>query len=421
MATVLVLTNMYPPHHYGGYELSCRDTVERWRARGHRVEVMTSDLRLHGIDEDQDEHLRGVRRELPIHWRQHELVRPGLRERARAERASQRALLAALEELQPDVVSAWNMGALSFGLLRTVEERDIPLVLVVCNDWLDFGLRQDPWLGPLIDRPLLSQLVQRGTGLSASPPDLTCASACFVSATVRRRAVARSRFTLGATTVVYSGIDERDFPLIPVPPRRPWRNRLLFVGRVEPDKGVDMVIRALPLLAPGTTVDVVGPVAARYSSELRSLANDLGVASAVRFTSAERTALRHQYTTADLLIFPSTWAEPFGLVPVEAMACGTPVVATCTGGSGEFLADGVNCLSFGAHDSESLAAAIQRIADDDELRLRLVRGGIATAALLSANDLADVLETWHLAAIGRFAEGLPPHRPSPSRHLRGSA
>jgi glycogen synthase len=74
------------------------------------------------------------------------------------------------------------------------------------------------------------------------------------------------------------------------------------------------------------------------------------------------------------------WEEPWGLVPLEAMAVGRPVVATGTGGSGEYLVDGENCLIYGPPDNAAqLAAAIRRLADDEGLRGRLREGGFATA------------------------------------------
>ena len=59
---------------------------------------------------------------------------------------------------------------------------------------------------------------------------------------------------------------------------------------------------------------------------------------------AAREELPAAYRAADVFVFPSTWSEPFGLVPIEAMACGVPVVGSGTGGSGEFLIDGATAL-----------------------------------------------------------------------------
>jgi SAM-dependent methyltransferase len=102
--------------------------------------------------------------------------------------------------------------------------------------------------------------------------------------------------------------------------------------------------------------------------------------------------------------------ESFGLVPIEAMACGTPVVATGVGGSGEILRDGYNCVLFPAGDAVALAAAVCRLHADRELRQRVVLGGLRTADELDVDHLADVLEEWHVAAAEGFTHGRPADR-----------
>ncbi len=74
---ILVLTNMYPPHAYGGYEQCCRDVVERWRAAGHEVLVLTSTVRVPGVDEGA-EPPNEVRRLLRLYWADHEILDPPL-------------------------------------------------------------------------------------------------------------------------------------------------------------------------------------------------------------------------------------------------------------------------------------------------------------------------------------------------------
>jgi glycosyltransferase involved in cell wall biosynthesis len=110
--------------------------------------------------------------------------------------------------------------------------------------------------------------------------------------------------------------------------------------------------------------------------------------------------LHERYGDADVCVFPSEWAEPFGIVPLEAMASGTPVVATGTGGSGEYLVDGDNCVLFQPGDVGGLAEGVRALAGDPALRARLIAGGLATAARLTVDRLADQLEDIHDRAAG---------------------
>src|ERR1051325_10801161 len=96
-----------------------------------------------------------------------------------------------------------------------------------------------------------------------------------------------------------------------------------------------------------------------------------GLTDRVAFDVVDRSELASRYRDSDVFVFPTIWEEPFGLVPLEAMACGTPVIATGTGGSGEFLVEGYNCLLVPPGDAHALAAAVRRLAEDGELRARL--------------------------------------------------
>jgi glycosyltransferase involved in cell wall biosynthesis len=167
------------------------------------------------------------------------------------------------------------------------------------------------------------------------------------------------------------------------------------VGRIDPRKGIDNVIRALAELPPQATLEVVGRGDERHLGELRALARETHVDSRVSFITSTREDLAARFWAADVLVFPPVWEEPFGLVPIEAMACEIPVVATPTGGAGEFLFDGRNCLVFAPGDVGALVGCIRRLADDEGLRERLVEGGRSTATQFGIDQLAEVLEAWH--------------------------
>jgi glycosyltransferase involved in cell wall biosynthesis len=136
---------------------------------------------------------------------------------------------------------------------------------------------------------------------------------------------------------------------------------------------------------------------------LAALAAELGVADRVRFGVVDRAGLVERYRAADALVFPSEWEEPFGLVPLEAMGVGRPVVSTARGGSAEYLAHGANALVIPPSDPDALAAAVQRLAADDELRHRLRQGGLRTAGAHTLDGFASrtVEEIEATAAGGR--------------------
>ena len=180
---------------------------------------------------------------------------------------------------------------------------------------------------------------------------------------------------------------------------------VLFAGRLEYEKGVQTVLHALERL-----VDRVGPVRfliagiGSYSDELRGLVDELGLAHRVHFTGfLEERALRLHYAAADVCVAPSLY-EPFGLVATEAMACGTPVVVSDTGGLREIVVDGSG-LTFPPRDAEQLADRIAEILTDVGLAQRLVARG--RERIRERYDWADVArrtaDTYALAVGARRA------------------
>lgn len=382
---------MYPPHHLGGYELMWRSAVARLRERGHQVRVLTTDYRAPrpdpAIAKDPDVH-----RELRWYWRDHAFPRLSARERIALERHNRQALERHLTDLRPDAVNWWAMGGMSLSLIERVRRAGLPALAVVVDDWLLYGPEVDAWLrlcrrlGPLAGPLGVLAGTPRRVRLEAATRFL------FVSETVRRRAHERG-YDLGDSIVAHAGIESARFAPAP---ERPWRGRLLYLGRIDERKGIATALRALPLLD-SAALRIVGSGDDEHLAGLRALAAELGVGERVSFETVPRDEVAAVYAGADALLFPVLWEEPFGLVPLEAMASGTPVIATGAGGSGEYLRDGENCLLFAPRDDPAaLAAAVERLAADDALRARLRAAGLETAARFDErafNDaVADALE-----------------------------
>lgn len=415
---ILVLTNMYPPHAYGGYEQSCRDVVERWRSAGHDVLVVTSQVRVPGVAEPPTEERSAVWRDLHLYWDDHEILNPSLLRRWAWERANAKSLDRALEDFRPDVASAWAMGAMSMGMLSTLGGRRIPVVSVICDEWPVYGPKVDAWLRPLASRAPLARLVKLVTRLPTLPPNLDILGpGCFISDFVRGVVRKRSQWSFRESGIVYSGIATDEFNPADVDSareERPWSWRLLYVGRIDPRKGIDCVVRALVELPEAARLEINGRGDDRYLAQLHELVRDLRLSDRVTFALSPRAELVTRYKESDVVVFPPVWEEPFGLVPLEAMACGTPVVATPSGGAREFLVDERNCLLFPANEVGALVSVLDRLAADHQLRRTLVEGGRSTASEFSIDRLAEVLEAWHAYACGIAGASFPGDRSLPS-------
>jgi len=396
---ILAVIPLYPPHHLGGYEVVCRGVMERFAASGHDVLVLTSDSRLPDRDED-DRGSVAVERALRgwWDWESHGALNASLPQRVAIERHNQRVAKEVLARFRPDVISVWSLVYMSFSVVTLMELAGVPMVMSLGDDGITYAPALDEWTRVFEKRPFLRPL-GRAMGLETRLPTFAgtavAAASEMISDSVDR--VARWRFR--DVAVIRMGIETRDFPLADPHPER-WDWRLLFVGRVVPNKGIATAIRALALLPDEARLDVDGYGAPELIEELTTLAHDLGVSERVRFMRSPRAELADRYRDADVVVFPSEWPEPFGLVPLEAMARGTPVVATGTGGSGEMLFDGDNCLLFPPGDADALAAAVRRLADDPELRRTVAEGGSRTASDLTLDRYAERLEELHVAAAG---------------------
>ncbi len=371
---ILAIGSMYPPHHLGGYELVWQAAVRHLRRGGHAVRVLCSDHREAGVGEPAEP---GIHRDLRWYWRDHAFPRLGPRGVLGLERSNAATLDRHLDDFAPDVLAWWAMGGMSLSLLERGRRRRIPAVAFVNDDWLIYGPRVDAWQR-LAARPLVSRrLLERVTGLPARFDPAGCDLVVFASESIRR--AAEGRWRLPPAEVAYGGIDPSFLAGPPPGPDR-WSWRLLYVGRIDPRKGIATLLEALVDLPAAATLLVVGGGEAAHLDELRRLAARLGVADRVTFAGRrDRAALPGLYAAADAVVFPVLWEEPWGLVPLEAMAGGRPVVATGTGGSGEYLRDGENCLLFPPGDPLELVERLTRLSTDPDLRARLRDGGRRTA------------------------------------------
>ena len=165
---------------------------------------------------------------------------------------------------------------------------------------------------------------------------------------------------------------------------------LLFVGRIQPHKGPEVLVRAVaelvahaPHLRSKLALVIMGGASGTGINEperLAKLATFLGVADLIHFKEpVSRSELADWYRASDLVCVPS-YSESFGLVALEAQACGTPVVATAVGGLRTAVADGISGLLVDGHDPRAWSATISRLLLEPEKRLLLSMGAIEHAS-----------------------------------------
>jgi len=368
---ILLLSWEYPPHVVGGLGRHVGALARALAADGHEVHVVTRDLP--DAPEVRDAVEDGVHvvrvPEAPPVIGFDQLVSWVLAFNNRIQAVAGRLL----RERPFDVVHAhdWLVGYAAAGLKETW---DVPVVATIHAT--EYG-RHQGWLPGQ-----MSKLIHQVEWW------LTYEARRVIVCSRYMRDELERIFALPADKldVVPNGVDVRDFAVDAdeaLAMRReltgPRTRMILYAGRLEYEKGVQTLLEALQEVRSrvGPTRLFVAGVGT-YSEELRREVRRRKLQRHVRFTGflADRE-LRLHFGAADVAVAPSIY-EPFGLVAVEAMACGTPVVVGDTGGLREIVADGSG-LAFTPQDAGELAEALTRVLTDPDLAAELVRRGTARA------------------------------------------
>ncbi len=219
----------------------------------------------------------------------------------------------------------------------------------------------------------------------------------------------------GRVRVVAPGVDHAFFG----PGHRPQARRalglpldvplLLFVGRLQPLKRAEVAVRALAALRDDAQLVIVGgpsgPDAEAYRGRLEAEVADAGLAHRVRFVEPQpHELLSTFYRAADVCLVPSR-SESFGLVALEAAACGTPVVATAVGGLTTLVDHGCTGYLIDDGDPAAFAGAVRRILDDPLGAERMASEAVLRARRYTwARSAAVLRATYEELAVGNLVE-----------------
>jgi len=221
--------------------------------------------------------------------------------------------------------------------------------------------------------------------LDSSPPERIpaerrlahFADAVVATSTDEANELMRMEIPAGRIRIVPCGVDTRVFtPYGPTEQRTSGLKRIVMVGRLVRRKGIDEVIQALAML-PMVQLVIVGgkPTSDSDADRLRTLASRLGVEGRVEFRGPLNNCdIPDVLRSADLVVcFP--WYEPFGIVAIEAMACGRPLLVSAVGGLRETVLSGRNGVFVAARDFKGMADAADRLLRDKARCLQMGQEG----------------------------------------------
>lgn len=376
----LFLSNLYPPHGRGGYEQLCREVAHALCARGHKIAVLTTPG---GIDLPDDP-VRVYRRLKPEV--DGGLLSTALRlafDRQGATHHNVDALEDVVVSFEPDAVLVWGMWNISRNVPERAEEL-LPTAYYFCDYWPTLPNAyiqrlQEPARRVALSFPkqLLSWWYLPRLLVEPVPKLAFENSACVSLAT--RDILSRAGIIADQTPVIYNGIRTTEFSEImslAVADRSPLR--LIYAGRLVPEKGVHTILDALVLMreriARPIELLIAGAGNADYEHDLRTFAVTNGLP--VTFMGfIPRPELPELLGQGHIFIFPSQWDEPLSRAVFEGMAAGLAIVGTTTGGTGEVLVDGETGLTFDPGDAVGLAEQLGRLIADESLRCELATRG----------------------------------------------
>ena len=426
---LLFISNLYPPLELGGYEQWCQEVAGGFRARGHDVQILTSNYRANELTSWETNVHRRLHLQADIHHYEplHFLTRF-----QEEEAANKAALQQVIGAFRPDLILVWGMWNLSPSVAYWAEVL-MPdrVAYFISSYWpADVDMHLQYWqlpanhvLGKWVKRPLRA-LANRQLQQNNYPPHLQFQHVRCCSHYVRDTLLQQDKIPTSAE-VLLGGIDPTPFmrPSKPSQTNGNHKLRLLFAGRLVEDKGVNTAVEALGLLrqqnqAADLELTILGGGHPGYEALLHDLAAENQVTAHIKFCpQVPRAEIPNWMEGHDVFLFTSIWPEPMARVVMEAMAAGLLVIGSEVGGQTEMLVNEVNSLTFFPEDARQLSQQILRLQQNPALLPKLAQAGQQLVLkqftlVRMINDMEAWLksittenkpEKWEFAGLGRRA------------------
>ena len=384
---ILLLSNLYPPYIQGGAEITAGDIAAGLTRLGHDVTVLTSWYDL-PAPQREDRVWRTLYYAGPAHFnRRDSLVRQVQNQRSYYRQYhypfNARELLRAISQVAPDILYIWEINGVGIiSLLKALQKLTTPIVFHLGSYWWQYIHSPQTEHSQVHLRQFKQILIGR-------VPPLPYTSLIAVSGAVKQEYI-KAGCNPQRIEIINSGIDPRFVGLpratsIEVEDGRdnPYAKKeltqLIFAGRIRAEKGVLVILKTLGILIfehkrRDLHLNIFGDGDQVYINQLKQFLEEKQLTPFVTFHGkVTQDKLIAFYDLSDIMLMPSLWQEPFGLVIAEAMARGLPVIASNLGGPAEIIRHNTDGLLVVPGDECALASAITQLLEHPELRERLVR------------------------------------------------
>lgn len=445
---ILVVTNLFPPHLGKTDDFRCQNVTDALRERGHTLRVLTSTC---GLASEEGHTARAlgdsrdalVQRRLRVNGVFGQSEVSGVGDLRELEARNNDVLREAITEFAPDVVHVGSLRGVSKSLLLTLRRVGVPTCFDIADNWLAEELRDDPWLAwwhreklpamQKVQRTGLEVSGQRAKWDAATPtfiePGVTRLPAIFdrhddtgfkpnfitalqfrrlyFSSAALRETTAAAGFRVAHGEVIHPGVDTRLFHGEVKPADAPVK-KFLIVTRLTAHCGVATAIKALQLVrAQGVkaTLTVYGRGSSEVLAKLRTHALQCNVSVEFRSGGLQRE-LPQIYRDHDAFIYPVEREESFVGTPLEAMACGLPVIVSEGHGAEDLFRSQESCLAFSSGDAGLLANRMLELIQSPGLAPQLAQVGqnevltryqFTTAVEQVESYLEDTVAQWQSA------------------------
>ncbi len=372
---ILVVSNYYPPLSVGGYEIACQQAVDGLIARGHELRVLTSRWRA----EEAPIQPHVLRQLAQIQYQE-----GGYRQKWLTERENYRLTRQQLVHWQPDLVYVWNLRLVSLAPLYALQQTSLPRMFELGDFWPDSYLK--PRLSSWLKRQLKALLPSCHGGPIRLDPVISVSN--WMKPEIMHKYHSRRVYVLpNAVPLPDESVKLTQWPQQP---------RALFIGRLDPEKGLHLALQALGRLREqGLTLplSVAGAGDADYTAHCRELCHRYELTEQVTFWGWQPDPQK-LYAEHQLLLMPTLMREPFGLVIIEAMLRGLAVFAPAAYGPAEIISCGETGWLFKSGQSQDLAQQLQRaLAEPDALQALARRAQLWARESFNLERRLDQLES----------------------------